>query len=223
MIAQDYAVSREVQDSLPTIIDLLQEVDQTFRPVPHRSGAAASSAFQNASGYRVEFLTSNLGSDNYTDQPSKMPFIGGASVDPLRFLYFLIRDFVRTVLVYKAGVSVTAPDSARYAVHKMIVATRRRNYGMSAIKRDKDIRQAAILFETLYETRRASDFTIGFDEAWARGSAWQETLNEPTMSMISKDAHEMLNQILPQGYQELGKKQPENLQQRITNEPLSRR
>jgi hypothetical protein len=143
-----------------------------------------------------------------------MPFIGGASVDPLRFLYFLIRDFVRTVLVYKAGVSVTAPDSARYAVHKMIVATRRRNYGMSAIKRDKDIRQAAILFETLYETRRASDFTIG---------AWQETLNEPTMSMISKDAHEMLNQILPQGYQELGKKQPENLQQRITNEPLSRR
>jgi hypothetical protein len=41
--------------------------------------------------------------------------------------------------------------------------------------------------------------------------------------MISKDAHEMLNQILPQGYQELGKKQPENLQQRITNEPLSRR
>ncbi|WP_259186264.1 hypothetical protein [Rhizobium sp. BK176] len=27
--------------------------------MPHRSGAAASSAFQNSTGYRVEFLTSS--------------------------------------------------------------------------------------------------------------------------------------------------------------------
>jgi hypothetical protein len=44
-IAQDYAVSREVEDSLPPILDLLRSVDPTFRPVPHRSGSAASRAF----------------------------------------------------------------------------------------------------------------------------------------------------------------------------------
>lgn len=61
-IAQNYAISREFEDSLPPIVELLQGVDASFRPVPHRSGSAASSAFQNADGYRVEFLTSNRGS-----------------------------------------------------------------------------------------------------------------------------------------------------------------
>ncbi len=37
-IAQDYAISREVEDMLPPIVDLLQNVDPSFRPVPHRSG-----------------------------------------------------------------------------------------------------------------------------------------------------------------------------------------
>ncbi|MBB3660703.1 hypothetical protein FHX15_005974 [Rhizobium sp. BK650] len=100
-IAQDYAISREVEDSLPPIVELLQSVDLSFRPVPHRSGSAASSAFQNAEGYRVEFLTSNRGSDDYSDQPAKIP-LGGASADPLRFLDFLIRDPVRTMLLTEA-------------------------------------------------------------------------------------------------------------------------
>jgi hypothetical protein len=41
-IAQDYAVSCEVADSLPPILDLLQGIDPSFRAVPHSSGAAAS-------------------------------------------------------------------------------------------------------------------------------------------------------------------------------------
>ncbi len=206
-IAQDHAISHEVEDSLPPILDLLQEVDKTFRPVPHRSGSAASSTFQNSTGYRVEFLTSNRGSDDYIDQPSKMPALGGASADPLRFLDFLIRDPMRTVLLHKSGVPVTVPDPARYSVHKMIVATRRRADGMSAIKRDKDIRQAEILFEALYETRRASDFAIAYDEAWKRGPAWQEALLEAKQSMLSKSGQEALSRILRQGNQEIGKEQ----------------
>ena len=204
-IAQDHAISHEVDDSLPPILNLLQAIDKTFRPVPHRSGSAASSAFQNSTGYRVEFLTGNRGSDDYIDQPSKMPALGGASADPLRFLDFLIRDPMRTVLLHKSGVPVTVPDPARYSVHKMIVATRRRADGMSAIKRDKDIRQAEILFEALYETRRASDFAIAYDEAWERGPAWQEALQEAEQSMLSKSGQEALSRILQQGNQEIGK------------------
>lgn len=204
-IAQDYAISNEVEDSLPPIVELLQGIDPTFRPAPHRSGSSASSAFQNSTGYRVEFLTSNRGSDDYIDQPSKMPALGGASADPLRFLDFLIRDPMRTVLLHKSGVPVTVPDPARYAVHKLIVATRRRTDGMSAIKRDKDIRQAEILFEALYETRRAADFAIAYDEAWERGPAWQEALLTASRSMLSKNGSTALSQILRQGNQEIGK------------------
>jgi hypothetical protein len=209
-IAQDYAISQEVEDSLPPIVELLQRVDPTFRPVPHRSGSVASSAFQNSTGYRVEFLTSNRGSDDYIDKPSKMPALGGASADPLRFLDFLIREPVRTVLLHKSGVPVTVPDPARYAVHKMIVATRRRTDGMSAIKRDKDIRQAEILFEALFETRRASDFAIAFDEAWERGPAWQEALLQAERSMLSKSGASAFRQILWQGNQEIGKEQSDD-------------
>lgn len=203
-IAQDYAISREVEDTLPPIVDLLQNVDPSFRPVPHRSGSIAASAFQNATGYRVEFLTSNRGSDDYIDQPASMPALGGASADPLRFLDFLIRDPLRTILLHKSGVPVTVPDPARYAVHKMIVATRRRTDGLSAIKRDKDIRQAEILFEALYETRRASDFAIAFEEAWQRGPAWQEALQKAANSMLSARGKDALNQIRRQGNTEIG-------------------
>jgi hypothetical protein len=210
-IAQDYAISREVEDTLPPIVDLLQNVDPSFRPVPHRSGSIASSAFQNASGYRVEFLTSNRGSDDYIDQPASMPALGGASADPLRFLDFLIRDPLRTILLHKSGVPVTVPDPARYAVHKMIVATRRRTDGLSAVKRDKDIRQAEILFEALHETRRASDFAIAFEEAWQRGPAWQEALQKAANSMLSEEGQRAFNRIRRKGNIEIGLDPPEDI------------
>lgn len=188
-IAQDYAISAEVNDSLPPIIELLRGVDPTFRPVPHRSGAAAASSFQTASGYRVEFLTSNRGSDDYMDQPARMPALGGASADPLRFLDFLIRDPVRTILLHKSGISTLVPAPERYAVHKLIVASRRRADGGSAIKRDKDVMQAELLFEALLETRRASDLALVYNEAWGRGEGWQEGIRTGAgmMTMRGKD------------------------------------
>ncbi|WFU12184.1 GSU2403 family nucleotidyltransferase fold protein (plasmid) [Rhizobium sp. CB3090] len=197
-VAQDYAISHEVQDSLPPIVVLLREVDPTFRPVPHRSGGAASSAFVTDSGYRVEFLTSNRGSDDYIDQPSKMPALGGASADPLRFLDFLIRDPVRTILLHKSGVPVTVPDPSRYAIHKLIVASRRHNDGQGPAKREKDIRQAALLFEALEQTRRSADLAIAFKEAWERGPAWQEGIDAGTR-MFSEEEFERFARVLADG------------------------
>ncbi|MNU02241.1 hypothetical protein D3C72_2458850 [compost metagenome] len=75
---------------------------------------------------------------------------------------------------------------------------------MSAIKRDKDIRQAEILFEALYETRRSSDFAIAFDEAWQRGPAWQEALQKAESSMLSMEGQEALGRIRKQGSKEIG-------------------
>lgn len=190
-IAQDYAISREVEDSLPPIVDLLQGVDASFRPVPHRSGVAASSAFQNAEGYRVEFLTSNRGSDDYVEQPAKMPALGGASADPLRFLDFLIRDPVRTMLLHRSGVPVVVPDPSRYAVHKLIVASRRHVDGQGPAKRDKDIRQAALLFQALQQTRRSADLALVYNEAWERGPSWQEGIRIGAAMLPEADAERL--------------------------------
>lgn len=190
-IAQDYAISREVEDSLPPIVDLLQGVDASFRPVPHRSGVAASSAFQNAEGYRVEFLTSNRGSDDYVEQPAKMPALGGASADPLRFLDFLIRDPVRTMLLHRSGVPVVVPDPSRYAVHKLIVASRRHVDGQGPAKRDKDVRQAALLFQALQQTRRSADLALVYNEAWERGPSWQEGIRIGAAMLPEADAERL--------------------------------
>jgi hypothetical protein len=197
-IAQDYAISREVEDSLPPIVELLQSVDVTFRPVPHRSGSAASSAFQNADGYRVEFLTSNRGSDDYIDQPTKMPALGGASADPLRFLDFLIKEPVRTMLLHRSGVPVVVPDPSRYAIHKLIVASRRHTDGQGPAKREKDVRQAALLFEALQQTRRSADLALVYNEAWERGPAWQEGVRTGVGMLPAEDA-ERFKMVLIEG------------------------
>ncbi|MDI7864980.1 GSU2403 family nucleotidyltransferase fold protein [Rhizobiaceae bacterium n13] len=202
-IAQDFAVSHEVDDSLPPILELLRSVDPTFSPVPHRSGQAASSSFRNKDGYKVEFLTSNRGSDDYTDQPARMPALGGASADPLRFLDFLIRDPIRTVLLHKSGIPVTVPDPSRYAVHKLIVASRRHNDGMSAVKRDKDVKQAGVLFEALLQTRRSSDLALVYIEAWHRGDAWKEGIRTGA-AMLTDAAKDRLADCLRTGSKEIG-------------------
>ncbi|KSV62399.1 hypothetical protein N185_08285 [Sinorhizobium sp. GW3] len=202
-IAQDYAIGHEVEDSLPPIVNLLQSIDPTFRPVPHRSGAAASSAFVSGSGYRVEFLTPNRGSDDYVDHPAKMPVLGGAGADPLRFLDFLIRDPIRTILLHKSGVPVTVPAPERYAIHKLIVASRGRTDGHSALKRDKDVRQAALLFEALQQSRRTSDLALVYNEAWDRGAGWQEGIRAGA-GMLTADERNRLRECLQTGASEIG-------------------
>ncbi len=175
-LAQDYAISSEVQDSIPPIVDLLQSVDPSFRALPHVSGSPLSNAFRNSSGYRVEFLTTNRGGEDYSDQPAKMPALGGASAEPLRFMDFLLRDPVRTVLLHSAGISVVVPDPSRFAIHKLIVAGRRKDDTGGRAKKAKDLRQAGMLFEALQETRDGANLADTLREAWDRGPSWRSAL-----------------------------------------------
>ena len=174
--AQDFAISAEVEDSLPPILDLLRSIDSTFRAVPHQADNAKVVAFSNSVNYRVEFLTTNRGSDEYTGKPSPMPALGGASAENLRFLDFLIYEPVRTVLLHREGVSVNIPAPERYAIHKLIVASRRRTDALGRAKRDKDLVQASLLSEALVETRQSYLLADAYREAWARGEAWQEAI-----------------------------------------------
>ncbi|QND29435.1 nucleotidyltransferase family protein [Sinorhizobium meliloti] len=172
--AQDFAISAEVQDSLPPILEVLQSLDPEFRAVPHQADKAKVVAFQNARGYRVEFLTGNRGSDEYTGKPSPMPALGGASAENMRFLDYLIYEPVRTVLLFREGVNVLVPAPERYAVHKLIVASRRLTDTLGRVKADKDLSQAALLFEALVESRHGAELTDAWEEAWERGDAWKE-------------------------------------------------
>jgi len=176
--AQHYSISAEVEDSLPPIMEILQSVDPTFRAVPHRSDPARMTQFENSARYKVEFLTPNRGSDEHADHASSMPALGGASAQPLRFLDFLIHESVRTVLLHRSGVSVIVPAPERYAIHKLIVASRRQSDPNGVAKREKDVYQASLVIEALRQTRRLDDLGYAFDEARNRGPAWRQAIDK---------------------------------------------
>jgi hypothetical protein len=172
-LAQFHSVSVAVEDSIPPVLEVLREVDETFGPAPALNDALGATRFLAQGGLRVEFLTPNRGSEDYTGRPAKIPALGGAAAEPLRFLDFLIHEPVRTVLLHKGGIPVIVPDPARYAIHKLIVAARR---SPGSQKDLKDLRQANQLAEALEATGRAADLLEMFHEARARGPAWQAEL-----------------------------------------------
>jgi hypothetical protein len=173
-LARAHGLSVAVGDSTPPMDEVLRNVDSTFRPVPHLENPLLSMAFVNRERYRVEFLTSNRGTDDYAAEPARLPALGGVGAQPLRFLDFLIFEPVQAALLHRAGVLVNVPAPERYALHKLVVATRRRE---GAAKIDKDIAQAAALVEVLAETR-APGLRDTWHEAVARGPKWRKALTD---------------------------------------------
>ena len=201
--AQFHSISAAVEDSLPPVGDLLKALDPSFRPVPHRSGGLQSTQYANATGYKVEFLTPNRGSNDNADKPAAMPALGGASAEPLRYLDFLIFEPVRTTMLHRSGVSVRVPSPQRFAVHKFIVASARLSDANGQAKRDKDLRQAKLLFEAMALTRRQDDMAEAFSEAWQRGAHWRTAIGRGMSFLAPADRADVLD-VLNAGLADLG-------------------
>lgn len=176
--AQFHSISVAVGDSMPSVIDVLRQIDPTFREVPHQADSRYSTQYSNRSGYKVEFLTPNRGSDDLSGKPAVMPALGGASAQPLRFLDFLIYQPVRAVVLRGAGLPILVPAPERYAVHKLIVASRRRTDDDGTAKSRKDRQQASTLMKALIETRQGEAIADVFMEAWDRGPAWRDCISQ---------------------------------------------
>lgn len=208
-LAQFHSISVSIDDSLPQILDVLRKVDDSFAELPHLADPNSTTRFVNGSRFAVEFLTPNTSKDEYLGRPAEMPALGGAAAQPLRFLDFLIANPVRAVALHKGGIPVRVPAPERYAVHKLIVASRRRSgdhtqVGYSAAtanlvsKRDKDVRQASILVEALALKRRQYDLAAAWIEAWRRGSAWREALNAGR-ALMAAEHRDLLADAVRQG------------------------
>lgn len=200
--AQFHSISTAVNDSIPPIREVLEKLDPTFREVPHLNHRTRFTEFVNSRNYKVEFLTPNTGGDEYQDKPVDMPALGGISAEPLRFLDYLIYNPIRTVILHKSGVSVNVPAPERYAVHKLIVASRRQNDDNGALKREKDVQQASHLFEALGETRRHSDLALAYCEAWDRGQSWRDGIARG-LSLMRPGRREQLMSVLAEGMSEV--------------------
>lgn len=123
------------------------------------------------SGALVELLAPNEGPDR--DEPMELPALGAYAL-PLRFLDYLIREPVQAAVLYRSGILANVPDPARYAIHKLIVATRRAS--PAAAKARKDIEQSAALIRVLAEDR-PDELEDAFAEARERGPSWREAVD----------------------------------------------
>jgi hypothetical protein len=198
--AQFHSISAAVEDSVGSMLEVLRRVDPSFREIPHQIDGHQTTKFENVSRYQVEFLTPNTGTADYDSKPSPMPALGGASAEPLRFLDFLIHEPVRTAMLHKGGIPVLVPAPERFAIHKLIVASRRRQ-GDSA-KRDKDVLQAGLLVEALSLARRQADLAMVFSEAWERGPSWREAV-ERGLSYLPDRQRKMTSEQLLAGLRDI--------------------
>jgi hypothetical protein len=181
--AQFRSVSVAVEDAMPPVLEILRAIDKTFREIPHQADSRHTTRFAARSGFKVEFLTPNTGSAHHDGRPASMPALGGASAQPLRFLDFLIYEPVRAVLLHGAGVPVLVPSPERFAVHKLIVASRRRADKDGAAKSRKDRLQAETLINAMIEARQFDVLADAYSEAWQRGPAWREAITESLRSL----------------------------------------
>ena len=177
-VAQFRSISIGVEDSVPDMHEVLRSVDPSFGPVPGLFRGSGATVFANAAGFRVDFLTPHRGSDEQMSSPLTLPALGGVSAQPLRFMDFLIRNSVRSVVLHGPGVPVSVPTPERFAVHKLIVSGRRHQDAVGTAKSRKDIVQAGEVIEALALADRRHVLAPAFTEAWERGPEWQHLMTE---------------------------------------------
>ena len=131
-----------------------------------------------------------------------MPALGGAAAQPLRFLNSLIYQPIRAVLLYGAGVTVDAAAPERYAIHKLIVADRRRTDDDGTAKSRKDLAQTTAIIEAMIEQRQKEDLADAFMEAYDRGPAWKEAIRKST-GRIEDDVRRSIQSAFADGIRKL--------------------
>lgn len=170
-VAQFQNISIAVKDEIPPVLDILKEVDESFRAVPHTSDSRRATSYLANRSLRVDFLTPNEGGD--TDEPQPLPALQ-TDAQPLRFLDFLIHEPEQAVVLHGSGIQIYVPAPERYAIHKLIVSRRRR---AGSAKSDKDLFQAAALISVLAQ-KRAYELKSVWEEAIGRGQTWRQHLME---------------------------------------------
>lgn len=167
-------------------------LDQTlsqlrFDPVPSLDGGRVWRWRQTGRQTLVEFLT-----PSFDETEGLRPLRAlGVDAQSLHYLNYLIADPIRVPVLYRGGVLVQVPRPERFAIHKLIVADRRRD-GPDSLKSRKDRAQAAFLIEAL-AAERPFDLAEALSIARNSGPAWRRRL-DATLAQIP-ESKKMLEEL----------------------------
>lgn len=176
-----FALNDTVTTPLETVFRELK-----FLPQPALEPTSVWRWAQSTRGTLVEFLMPAQKDEGVRPLPAL-----GVSAQALRHLDFLLEQPITAVGLYRSGVRVQIPRPEAYAIHKLIVAERRRG-GADAIKARKDRAQAAFLIEALADIR-PDELAEAYADALSRGPRWKEQISRSLKKMSG--AAEMLRSI----------------------------
>lgn len=117
-------------------------------------------------GLKVELLTPQVGPKR--SSPVLLPPLNAAA-QPLRFLDYLIEEPIPAAIVGGHGVLVNIPQPARYALHKLLIAGRRKAW---EAKGRKDVAQAEALCAALLEDLPGA-LSLAWEALATRGKRWR--------------------------------------------------
>ncbi len=152
--------------------ELLADLDLGFTAVPGLSHKYPPHAFMNPNGIRIDIIAPLRG----RPKPSiRIPCLLDAAAEPLHFLDFLLKDPINTVLLgVQGGIPVTVPHPIRFALHKLIVSSRRSM--AEAAKRQKDLLQAEQLLEVC-AAEYPDELVRLYRHARKEGKQWKAALS----------------------------------------------
>jgi hypothetical protein len=156
------ALDDQVSKTLNSIFSEFQ-----FDPVPSLDRDHVWKWRQTRSDLLVEFLTPSFTEDEGLE---RLPALG-VSAQSLHHLNYLIANPIHAAIPYRNGVLVQIPAPERFAIHKLIVADRRRD-GPDSFKARKDRDQARFLVSVLAEDR-PDELAAAYHDALSRGPKWQ--------------------------------------------------
>ena len=176
-IASFERLSLALQD---TVSPPLQQVlgDFSFAPVPGLEQEKVWRWQQTRNELLVEFLTPSFEDD---EGIRPLPALG-VDAHSLHHLNYLIAEPVPAIAVYRSGILVQVPRPERFAIHKLIVADRRRD-GADSLKAHKDRMQAEFLIRVLAQDR-PDDLKDAYDDALSSGPKWGQRI-EKSLKLLS--------------------------------------
>ena len=174
-IGQFPAISIAVDDRIePDLLSVLKSVDPAFEAIPSPFYPHRTLRYAIRGGSQERFVVDVLAplSGPPRDRPVHLPALEG-DAQPLRFLDFLLYQEIEALVLHGTGIPVKVPAPERFAVHKLLVAARRRKDTANRIKARKDVEQAALLVRVL-ASDRPEELRDAWDEMRGRGPAWRE-------------------------------------------------
>lgn len=155
----------ELQADIPSTLDRLA---MGFLPVPALDAKHPSTSFKvRGQALRVDLLCPGTGEAGKS-APVQIRRLRAAA-QPLRFLGYLLDAPERAAALNGGAALVNVPSPARFALHKLMVATLRPPAFQA--KAGKDLAQAAAVLAVLIEDR-PGDIVLAWKSLAQRGESW---------------------------------------------------